>query len=438
MIGYLVAFLLISAAAYYGYFLMQKVKIDKKYAINILEKSFSNESFNNDNVTIKRSGEIKHEDTDINEMVFYKIDAKSNQNKEYDLELRRYNPEADIEAQEYDEFKKGAKAEDNATDSVLSGSPDSANTATIESAQSMMQEQNKREQEDKLIRSRILQHELGIKIAKILSKKTRLIPEVYYYDKKKYCSLIEYPGSILLKDYLENASEDKKESAIIKIINNIAKAHNAFSDISVYLPPRIDMEPEDFRAILKTGLDSLYEARLINSQQRLELLNEYFTVASYLSSNYLKNVKLQGFTPYKLLVNNENYFINEFYSFDMGPQLTNVVEFMKDPIVYSKDLEKEALASYYNIIKLDFDYQEFLKYYHLFSCHILAIQLLYMKLYFKRIEENKDKIQEEDNPLINWDIEHFNLLYQDAKEKWSSFEESKFFIEKLDEIISAI
>jgi len=61
-----------------------------------------------------------------------------------------------------------------------------------------------------------------------------------------------------------------------------------------------------------------------------------------------------------------------------------------------------------------------------------------MKLYFKRIEEHKDEIQEEANPLINWDIEHFNLLYQDAKEKWSSFEESKFFIEKLDEIISAI
>src|SRR6056297_685602 len=240
MIGYLVAFILVGVGVYYAYYLKQKVRIDKKYAIKILEKSFPDDSFSEENVSIKRSGEIKHEDTEINEMVFFKVYATSDESKEYDLEIRRYNPQADIEAKEYEEFQKGAKAEDSVTDSVLSGSPDAANTATIESAQSMMQEQSKREEEDKLIRSRILQHELGIKIAKILSQKSRIIPEIYYYDKRKYCSLIEYPGSTLLKDYFEEIDEEAKESSIIKIINNIAKIHNSFSDISVYLPPRRD------------------------------------------------------------------------------------------------------------------------------------------------------------------------------------------------------
>ncbi|MFP4456345.1 MAG: hypothetical protein ACLFPS_01635 [Clostridia bacterium] len=438
MVGYIITFMLIVAVIYYSYSLVNKIKIDKKYVLKILSKVFPDESFDIKNVSIERTGSIKHEDTDIVEMAFYKVDAKSNKENTYSFELRRYNPEADIEAQEYSKFKKNAKAEDNVTESVLSGSPDAANTATIESAQSMLQEQSKREAEDKMIRARVLQHELGIKIARILSERSRLIPEVFYYDIVKYCTLIEYPGTQLLKDYLLNSDEDQKQQAVNKIINEIAKIHNTFNDISVYLPPRRDMEPEDFRGLLKTGLDSLYEARLISSQQRLELLNEYYTIGSFLSSNYLKNIKIEGVTPYKILVNKGNFFINEFYSYDMAPQLTNVVEFLKDPLIYDLELEKEAIASYYNQINVDMDYQKFMKYYHLFSCHILTIQLLYMKLYFKKIEEHRDEIEDEENILLNWDEKHFDMLYQDAKEKWQSFEESKFFIDKLDEIINAV
>lgn len=436
--GYIIAIITILAVIYYTYTLVDKVKVSKNDILKILREAIREDSFKLENIKMKKIDEVKIEDSDVSEITSYRIAALSSSEVNYDLEFKLYNPEADIEAEEYQAFKKSTKAQDNATDSILSGSPDSSGAATIESAQSMMQEQSEREAQDKLIKAKVLKHELGIKVARILSEKSHLIPEIYFYDRKKIGTLNEYPGDVLLKDYFLDANDEGKQQILNSVVNGLAKIHNTFDEIYVYLPPRRDMEPEDFRNILKLGLDNLYEARILSLQQKQELLNEYYTIGLYLSDGYLKNIKLNDFTPYKIRVNKDKIYVNDFYTFDTAPQLTNVVEFIKDPIIYSQEREKEALASYFNLYDSNLDYQDFIKYYHLFSCHILTVQLFFMKLFIKKTENLKDEVEDTEGLLVNWNQDHFDLLYNDAKEVWSQYEESRHFVEKLEEIMGQL
>ncbi len=436
MTGIVISLILVVVLIAYVYKLLNRVKVDKSFIKNALEKSYSEESFSTENISIKKiKGEVPEEE--VEEMARYRIKAKSSSDKEYDLVAQVYNPEAEIENQEYEKIQKEARAEDKAADSAMSGDPIAANTATIESAQSMMQDQNKREAEERLIRSNILKYELGLKIANNLSNKSRLIPEIVQYDSKKLCAIYEYIGEKPFVDHFNSLDEEAQEALVIKIVSDLAKIHNNFEYVRALLPPRRDMEAEDFRQLLRLGLDKIYEARLISANQMQEILNEYFTVAIYLTDPYYPNIKVQSLSPYKMVVKEQEIFMVEFDKFDIAPHLTSLVEFLKDPLIYSgKEREKEAIAAYYSMHKTDWSFEEFTKMYHLTSCHLLTVQLFFMKLFIKKVEEKGKDLHS--SPLVNWDKEHLELLFNDAKEYWSNYDESKFYIEKLEEIFLSV
>jgi hypothetical protein len=435
MTGIIVSLVAIATLAVYIYRISNKLRVTKGYIKALLEKSFSDENFKNDNIDFKRDNEATQA-ADL-EFIKYSIIAKSDSNKTYELEGMLYNPEAELEDKEYEQMQKEVKAEDKAATSVMSGDPTSANTATIESAQSLLSDQNKRETEERMIRASILKHELGLKIAGNLSKKSRLIPQIYHYDQQKLFAIYEKTGKVLLKDHLVEQNEEAQDVLIFSIVADLAKMHNNLETVRSLLPPRRDMEAEDFRQLLRLGLDKIYESRLLNANQVQEILNEYFSIGVFLTDPYYANIKLQGLSPYNMVYENGKVFLEEFAKFDIGPHLTSLVEFLKDPLIYSgKEREKEALAAYFSIYKSDMSFEEFTKLYHLTSAHILTVQLFYMKLFIKKVEEKgQDPTLA---PLINWDKDHLNLIFSDAKDHWQSYDESKFFIEKLEEIFLSI
>lgn len=433
---FLMVIILFALAAWYILSVFSKFRITSGYLLRLYQLSFPEEQFSADKISFVEIGDEKDLESEYKVYHRYETKAEAANGKQHIAELTIYNPRAELEEKEYKAFTKSARqTDDQVTDSIMSGTPDSPGTAAVDSARNMLQEQHQRELEDKIYLANVLKHEISRIIAMKLADVTDIVPRVYYFDKKKLATFHQSYGTEKLRDHWRNFSDQEKLEAVNKLASGLAKVQSNYSEVKSLLPLRKDMTADDFRNILQIGLEEIYGHKLITFHQVRDLAGEYFLIGNYLSQNYQLNIKFNRCVAGNVFWRHNQPLIGDFDNFDTGPYPANLTEFLKDPVVYAPELEKEALAIYYNILKPTEDYAEFIKYYHLYSCHILTVQLLYMRLYLQ--QEAKGLVTEEAR-LENWDEEHYQLLLDNSLPIWKTYPESEAFALKLEDVLNSV
>lgn len=403
-----------------------------------LKAVWPDEVFEEANITID---EIQLSDIEsqekVREQMLFHIQARNSSGLVRNLELRSYDPAAEFEEEKYQQLTKNVRPKDDNMDaSGASGGIGGSHFAGIEHAQSLLRDQAKIEKEDRIIRARMQRIKIDLEISRKLAPLCTFIPDIYRFNEKRACVMTEYTGKQSLTSYLETASHEQKMAIYQQIMRDLATAHNNFGSVSLFLPRRPAMDSNAYRSLLEKGLSELKKINILNDEQISNLLNEYYLISEYLADHYEAKLYFSTFSPYAFYINDHRALIRDWSNYDTGQMWFNIVELLKDPVSDLNLVEEDQLVqTYLEALNSDFSYEEARKLYDLSSCHILTVQLCYMRIYLERVA---DLSIEEKRVLKNWDEAHFNMLLTTALTKWSQYEESKPYAELLSNIFTVI
>lgn len=430
--GVAISVVLLGAVLVFMFSTATKLKVSKAYVKRIISKLMPEKSFANDSIEIEPLlfNELPGEEQ-IESRFCYHIKAVADDGQAYEFEARIFDPAAEYDEVLYKEQQKSARPQEESMNSSGTGMGTTTHAAGIETAQSMLRDQAKMEREDQLIQKNIKKFRIDLEIVKKLNQFSSLLPKIHFYDPKKHFVLSEYAGSVNLKDSLADIDTAAKQELMTAIVTELAHIHNAFDQVSVLLPARKPMTAEDYRKLLRQGLKQLVKANLLTEHQVSELVNEYYPVASWLGEHFSGNIRFRGLTPYDIHVVDNKPYIRNWEGIDTSSTMTNLLELLKDPITDISEEQEALLLERYNQVRFDASLEQTVKLYHLTSCHLLTIQLCYMMLYIKRRAEKGI----EDDILINWDQQHFDMLFDNAIVNWEKYDESRDYAHKIKKLL---
>lgn len=411
--------------------------LSKRYVLKLLRELFPEKEFSEAEISLEAL-KIKRFSDNVSEKSFTHIQAKTEQGETVDLEVRLYNPEAAMDEDKYEASIKNARPKEDNIDNPISGQ---GHAAGVEMAQNMMREQNKLEQEDRLIQAKLALHERDVAIVQHLNQYTTLFPTIYRYIPKKRLTCYGFTGEESLTDYLGHVDEIQKAKALKKVVAALAQLHNHDQEILSMFPEKIVLDADSYKVALERSMDNMVKAKLVQPEEVRALANEYYPIAQVVCQEAERGLRIKNCSSYELYVNQEHVYLRDWDGFSFDFKALNLAEILNDPVCELSRQAQDELLQFYAKTRLQADATRvpelMLKRYDFAVTGFLVTQLNYMAVYVSKMKE----IEANEAPasmLVNWDAKHLKMLLDNLLYRLNQYEESQAFAQELQAIFTPV
>lgn len=433
----ILASVLVGLVVIYIVKMIGSARINKRFVLKLLQDIFPEKQFDAESITMNEMETFRFS-TNIAEKTYTHVQAKTQDDELVELEIRCYNPEAEMEEEKYEASIKNARPKEDNINNPISGQ---GYAAGVEMAQNMLREQNKLEEEDRLIQAKIALHERDVKIVQHLNQHTTLFPTVYRYLTKKNVTCCAYTGKETLTAYILKADESQKQQYLENVVRALAQMHHYDQDVLGEFVDKKILDADSYKVALERSMDNMVDAGLVRRETVRVIANEYYPIAQYVSQNAERGLRLKNCSSYELYVNQDRVTLRDWDGFSFDLKALNLAELLNDPAceltsdmqdhlldVYVKErLELEATLNPHSLVKsYDFAVTGF-----------LVTQLNYIAVYISKTKDiDPDKAKA--SMLVNWDKPHMQLLLANFSGRLKRYEESRSFAQELQDLFTQV
>lgn len=415
-------------------------RLSKGYLMRILTKCFPDRAIQKNTIKIERfpTPEATPETED---RVFYGVTARDQADNVVRLTVQAYYPRVAVDLKRLQEELEKTRPKDDMSSGQMR-LPTQTMSGAFTYTESRIENQKKAEEEEQEVNKRINRYEQGIEALEAVGKISELIPRLYFYDKRRLFTFVEYSGGEILKQKVYQADWLDKQKYLTKAVTELATTHECGKHLVGKLVPYYHHNYKLVISLLETALGTLPKGgRPIESEAVRHLVELYKPVASFIDNQAEKGLKLSNCSPYNLFVFEETIRLRDWEGIRRDVIALDLAELLRDPVTgISLEQERQMLDVYCrrrSELDADFDSEVFRKEYDLVASIHSLNQSGYVAQYLSWERRTKAQGKKLDVEMPNWNLQGLRELLEKTIDTLTLYDESREFAAALKEAVSA-